>query len=1118
VTAGTRQPVTPESSTSPSEEEPFADAPPEIVRAMGGRGGRVPTLQQWRAISHPLEPCALVAGAGSGKTAVMAARVVYLALVARGSLSATHQGALPSQVLCLTFTNKAAEELARRVREATANLKLPEGEEATVLTYHSFAARLLDDYGLRMGLEPGQRLLSEAQKWQLVVSLLEDRQFEHLEVRTLRSVVGDALALSDESANHLIHPDVIREDSLAFAERVEIRKAEDRTARTRALQRAELAEVVTAYRDRKRALGVIDYGDQIALAHQLVEDHPQVAEEFRARFPVVLLDEYQDTNVAQARLLRALCGPGYPVMAVGDPDQNIYAWRGASLANLLRFAAGFGNGGAAVERPLYVNFRSGSRILAVADEVIGRVPEERRAPDKTLRPHPDRGAGRVRGFVAADERSEARRIAGLIKEMAAGRDRTTQGEEPWGDFAVLCRKKRLFGPIAEVLREEGIPVEVVDLGGLLRLPEVVEIVAWLRLLADPSRNVSLARILQSPRWRIGHRDLVALARWSAERNRHLSIALPGEDVSPGDVSFSLMEAVTNVDRQAMPGLSEEAGERLQELRTAFERLEHAAQGGLADLVADVLEETGLMRELEASTSRAAPGARRNLLNLVQHVSAFSPVEGQASLSTLVEYLDAAEETEDELEPVQVSDANTVKLVTIHKAKGLEWPVVFVPGLAAGPRSSIFPDMSRQANPVMQAARIPFELRGDADALPRYEGNLEAFKAELRSRGEEEERRLCYVALTRARDELVVSGAHWYEGPAQPFEPSSFYEEISAHADCEVVAVEDCPEQSPLIALRGERAARWPAAGHRDDADEVFPEGWMAAAEAAVRDAASVDERVRGLAPGEQTSFRARLDADLERAALIEKRTEAAGVAPPPTSLSVSGLLDYVRCPKLFYWSQVRPLPRRPSPAARLGSEVHRWIELESRGQATLIDVDELPDLSTEERLAEPGQEAILKAAFKRSRFAERVPLYVERPFLLWVEGTVVGGRIDAVFGESEGPWEVVDYKTGRVPSEDDPMFGFQLDLYGLACVEIWGKQPKELTLTYFYLAEGKEVSRTAGDPQETRDRVRDALAGIVGGRYEPTPSERCRWCDFLSFCDAGRAFVEKSRASGEDSS
>jgi DNA helicase-2/ATP-dependent DNA helicase PcrA len=1108
VTAGTREPLTPEVAKSVVEEQPHADAPPEIVRAMGGpRGGRIPTLQQWRAISHPLEPCAVVAGAGSGKTAVMAARVVYLALAATGRLKADQGGAVPSQILCLTFTNKAAEELARRVRDATEALGLPEGEEATVLTYHAFAARLLDDYGLRMGLEPGQRLLSEAHKWQLVVSLLEDRQFEHLEVRTLRNVVGDVLSLSDECANHLVEPYAVRDESSAFAERVEIRGADDRSARTSALRRVELAEMVQAYGDRKRALGVIDYGDQIALAHRLVEEHPEVVDEFRARFPVALLDEYQDTNVAQARLLRALCGPGYPVMAVGDPDQNIYAWRGASLGNILRFAGEFGDGRPAARRPLYVNFRSGSRILAVADAIIGQVPEGRRAPDKTLRPHPERGTGRVRAFIASDERSEARRIAGLMKELAGERARTPDGEEPWLDFAVLCRKKRLFGPLAEVLREEGIPVEVVDLGGLLRLPEVVEVLAWLRLLEDPSRNVSLARILQGPRWRIGFRDLVALARWSAERNRHLSVALPGEDISPGDVSFSLMEAVMGVGDEEMPGLSEEAVERLREFLEGFQRLEATARGPLADLVSEVVEETGLMRELEASTSTAALGARRNLLNLVQHVAAFSPVQGEASLSTLIHYLDAAEETEDELEPVQVSEANTVKLLTIHKAKGLEWPVVFVPGLATGPRSSIFPDTSRQPNPVTQPARLPFELRGDADVLPRYEGNLDAFKSELRARGEEEERRLCYVALTRARDELIVSAAHWYEGPAQPFEPSAFYQETSAHADCEVIAVEENPEENPLIANRAERAARWPGPGRLDDMDDLFPEGWLAAAEAAVRDASSVDERADRLPPGERVAYQARMEVDLERAALIEERTRPDAGHPPPSSLSVSGLLDYLRCPKLFYWSQVRPLPRRPSPAARLGSEVHRWIELESRGQATLIDFDELPDLSTEERLAEPAQEAVLRASFKRSRFAEGVPLYVERPFLLWVDGIVVGGRIDAVFGEPDGPWEVVDYKTGRVPPEDDPLFGFQLDLYALACMEIWGKLRTDLTLTYFYLAEEKVVSRPAGDPEETRQRVGEALAGIVGGRFEPTPSERCRWCDFLSFCEAGRAFV-----------
>ena len=1093
--------------TDRSGEEIFRDAPPQVITALNGR---LPTVQQWEAISHPLEPCVVMAGAGSGKTAVITARVVYLVLVRQGLVEAEHSGALPSEILCLTFTNKAAEELSRRVRLATEGLGLPEGEEPTVLTYHAFAAGLVDDYGLRMGVEPGRMLLSDAHKWQLAASLLSDREFEHLEVRTVGHVVKSMLTLTDQCANHLVSAEEVAGFSWSLAERGEVKTAADRDMLTTALRRVELAGLVRAYRERKTELGVLDYGDQITQAHGLVEEFPEVAEQFRTRFPVVLLDEYQDTNVAQARLLQALCGREYPVFAVGDPDQNIYAWRGASLHNILRFPGDF----ASEDRPnlpLFVNFRSGSRILAVADAVIAEVPPERRAAEKELRPDPSRGEGLVQAFVAVDAFAEARQIAAMIKKEAGDRPPPAGGELPWQDFAVLCRKKRLFAPILEVLREEGIPVEVVDLGGLLQVPEVVEVVAWLRLLDDPARNVALTRILQGPRWRIGYRDLAALARWSAEHTTKLRTDLGIEDRAPGDVAFALSESLEHLDDEDMSGLSDDARERLKEFRVVFAALREAARGPVGDLVAEIMDRSGLLRELEASSELSAVGARRNLLNLVQHISSFAPVEGEATLSTLVTYLDASDEAEDtELEPVQLSEANTVKLLTIHKAKGLEWPVVFVPGLSEHsrwPNSAIFPDVSRQPNPVTQPATLPFELRGDRDVLPRYGGNIREFKAELKERGLEEERRLCYVALTRARDMLVVSCAHWYGDLVDSHKPGVFYSEIARHEATEVLFEDEPPHENPLIDIRRERAATWPLPGRGDDTDDLFPEGWHQVAVRAVEDPSYVQKRSEELLPADLAEFGRLAAAHAERAALIEERVEAQPAPSAPTTLSVSSVLAYLRCPKLFFWSQVRPLPRRPSEAARLGTEVHRWIELQGRGQGTLIDVDDLPDLSTEERLAEPGTAAGLREAFRVSRFADQLPLYAERPFLLYLDGIVVGGRIDAIFGTPDGPWEVVDYKTGRVPAEDDPLAGMQLDLYALACAEVWGKRPEELTLTYFYLSEGKEVSRPAGNPGETRKRIMESLSAMARGAFDPSPGDQCRWCDFLNFCDAGRAHV-----------
>ena len=1079
--------------------------PPEIVEALGGR---TPTIQQWNAISSGLEPAAVVAGAGSGKTAVMAARVVYLALVHAGRIPGDHEGAPPSRVLCLTFTNKAAEELSDRVRRATAGLGLPDGEEATVLTYHAFAASLIDEHGMRLGLPAASRLLSEGERWQIGERLLDDRELEWIPTAWVPSLVADTLALADACANQLIDPDELVARELATVEALgEPDSRVDKTRRTIGRRRAELAQMVADFQARKREMGAVDYGDQIAHAARLAQEHPEVGERFRERYSVVLLDEYQDTNLAQADLMKHLVGPGSPIFAVGDPDQNIYAWRGATLRNILRFGGDFGAPDGAGHLPLYVNFRSGSRILAAANRVIEPVPEERRAAGKILHPHEPLGEGRVLAFVAEDQRAEARHIARMILEMR-GSPRRDGADLSFGDFVVLCRKKKLFGQLAEVLREEGIPVEVVDLGGLLQLPEIVDVVVWLRLLENPGDNVSLARILFGPRWRIGYRDLAVLAQWSADQNKSLADELES-DRSPGEVRFALVEAVDHLDE--IEGLSDEARERLEGFRVDLAHLRERVRQPLGDLVADVLEVSGLLRELEASTSPPARAARRNLLNLVDHVAAFTSLDGEATLSAFISYLDAALVAEDELEPAQASESDTVKLMTVHKAKGLEWPVVFVPGMAEHQLSgsSIFPNLRTRENPLLGKTAIPLEMRRDEADFPDFEGDIDAWTAALREQQLEEERRLGYVALTRAQETLVVSAAYWYEGPQDPFAPSRFYEEVTSTPGAEVLFVAEPSEENPIAALLAEKAADWPGPGRRDDTDELFPEGWRAAATRAVEASDAADRRAESiLTPRELESFVRQSAGHRERAARIEERMASEGPPPLPATMSVSSIIDLERCPKLFYWSHVRPLPRRPSRAARLGSEVHRWIELQSRGQIALLDVDDPPDLATEERMGEPGAVAEMRRAFRESRFADAVPLYAERPFLLYLDGSVVGGRIDAVFGEPDGPWEVVDYKTGRRP-EDDPLSGLQLDLYALACVEIWGKSAEDLTLTYFYLASGEEVTRPAGDPEDTRKRVLEALRRAASGDFEPTPGPQCRWCDFREFCEPGTEWVRE---------
>jgi DNA helicase-2/ATP-dependent DNA helicase PcrA len=1087
--------------------------PEEIRRALGGAD---PTGEQWRAISMPLEPYVVVAGAGSGKTSVIAARVVYLALVALGRVPADHGGALPGNVLCLTFTTKATENLRLRIRRALAGLDLPDGEEPTIANYHGFAAQVLDRHGLLAGIEPGQRVLTPAQRAELCARVLDEMVFEHVPAEWQPSLVSKILELDEQAANHRVEPaTIIGFNRLRLEEVQEYRSEVPYRA---AQERLELAEAVLRFRDLKRKLGVIDFGDQITLALRVIEDHPEAVEDYRSRYLAVVLDEYQDTNVAQAQMIAGLFGEGFPVTAVGDPDQSIYGWRGASLFNLLEFQEQFrrADGSPARKLPLYTNFRSGARILSAADRIIAPLPAEQRPdPDKHLVPWPACGEGAVELARFADEWSEAQWIADRIAALHGG------GDEPeWSEIAVLCRSSRLFVPLQEALAERDVPAEFVGLVGLLTMPEVVEVLSYARAVADPLASVSLGRILLGPRYRVGFKDVARVAAWAARANRAMRDA-DRDDVPPYLFAEALehLDAVAADSEEAGHPLSAEGRARLEECRAELAALRVEARRPVAEFFAEIVRRTGLLAELDAAADVAwAEAAKRNLAAFLDEVHAFSPLEGDLTLRAFLDYVDAVEAGEkQEWSPVQPSAEDSVKVMTIHQAKGLEFGTVFVPGFAR----DLLPNMMVQQNPAERGKSLDFELRGDARILPSlaaYKGNLKQFWFALRDQELMEERRTAYVALTRSKRRLVVTGAHWYGEGQKPKEPSVFFEELSSWASesgfASVAEPSDVPEENPLAGYRQRFVRDWPGPARRDAADELFPDGWRQTAMLVAEEPARLEALVAALPVGERQAFEQR-SAELRTVAanLLERRAagESGGGRPSlPPSVSVGGVIEYARCPKRFYWSYVRPLPRFSGPAARIGTQVHAWIERRSSGQTSLLELDERPDLTAEELAGAPGKVERLQRTFTESRFATAPPLFAERPFLLHVEGFTVAGRIDAIFGTVDGPWEVVDYKTGSKPPAGDVLAGLQLDVYALACTEVWHKRPEDLTLTYFYLASGEEVSRAAGDPEETRARVAEAFRGVVGRRFDPEPGPSCRWCDFLPFCDAGKGYMAAS--------
>ncbi|WP_432183659.1 UvrD-helicase domain-containing protein [Streptomyces tendae] len=789
------------------------------------------TPEQTACIVAPPAPQVIVAGAGSGKTTVMAARVVWL--VGTGQVA-------PEQVLGLTFTNKAAGELAERVRKALIRAGVtdpdvidpddPPGEPA-ISTYHAFAGRLLTDHGLRLGLEPTSRLLADATRYQLAARVLREAPGPYPALtRSFADLVSDLLALDAELAEHLVRPEDLRTwdaGLLDTLEGVRLGNADLRKVPEAAAARRELADLVIRYRAAKRERDLLDFGDQIALSARLA-GLPEVGRVLRDEYRVVLLDEYQDTSVAQRILLAGLFGggTGHPVTAVGDPCQAIYGWRGASVANLDDFPEHFAHadGRPAARQALSENRRSGGRLLDLANGLAEPL-RAMHAGVEALRPAP--GAERDGTVRCALLRTHAEEI-GWIADSVAHLVRT--GTAP-GEIAVLCRTATDFAEIQGALVARDVPVEVVGLSGLLHLPEVADLVAVCEVLQDPGANASLVRLLSGPRWRIGPRDLALLGRRARllvsharvegddDPDRRLAEAVEGVD--PSEV-ISLADALDTFLETPLDGTGDDDGlpfsadarVRFARLATELRDLRRSLSDPLMDVLYRVLAVTGLEVELSASPHALAARRRETLSNFLDVAASFAAGDGEATLLAFLGFLRTAAQYEKGLDNALPGGENTVKVLTAHKSKGLEWDVVAVPGLVTG----TFPSGQGREKWTAQGKVLPHGLRGDAETLPDVVSwdsrGLKTFHEAMKDHQHTEELRLGYVTFTRPRSLLLGSG-HWW-GPSQkkPRGPSDFltalYEHCAAgHGEIEAWADEPAEdEENPAL--------------HRATVDEVWP--------------------------------------------------------------------------------------------------------------------------------------------------------------------------------------------------------------------------------------------------------------------------------------------------------
>ncbi|MEV4556111.1 ATP-dependent DNA helicase [Kitasatospora sp. NPDC049285] len=1043
--------------------------------------------EQVAAIGAPLEPGVIVAGAGSGKTTVMAARVVWL--VGSGAVR-------PEQVLGLTFTNKAAGELAERVRASLLRAGVRDQDEDAlgepqISTYHAFAGTLLKEHGLRLGIEPDVRLLADATRFQLAARVLRQARgpFPAL-TGTFSALVAELIALDSELAEHLVEPAQLRsydQELLDTLAGVRLSNDDLRAVPKAARGRQELLHLVEDYRARKQQLGLLDFGDQIAASARLAQQRPEVGRLLREQYRVVLLDEYQDTSVAQRLMLAGLfggsTGAGHPVTAVGDPCQAIYGWRGASVANLDDFPHHFprSDGSPGYRFALSENRRSGGRLLAFANELAAPLREMHEGVE-ALRPAP--GAeldGYVRTALLPTHAEEVDWLADSIAHLV----RT--GTAP-GRIAVLCRAGSSFPDIHAALVARQVPVEVVGLGGLLQLPEVADLVAVCEVLQDPTANAALVRLLIGPRWRIGPRDLALLGRRAADlvRTARLGdqdpLAAAVAETDPTEV-VSLADALeTFVDAEQPDELpfSPEARVRFARFAREIRELRRALAEPLMDVLHRVLAATGLEVELSASPLALAARRRETLHSFLDVAASFADLDGDPGLAAFLAFLRAAQEYERGLDAGLPGGEDTVKVLTAHKSKGLEWDVVAVPGLVKGG----FPSGQGRERWTSTRKVLPHALRGDAATLPADpEWNAKGiglFKKETTAHGAVEELRLGYVAFTRPRSLLLASG-HWW-GPSQKRRrgPSDFLLQVRAHCEApgngeiEHWAEEPLPDaENPAFDVSVETP--WPLPLDPD-------------AQLARRRVAEVVRRRLDGAPAPEPEPMAvedqRLVASWDRdlTALLgelERSRRTVREVELPASLSASELMRLAADPDGFAWELARPMPRPPAPAARRGTRFHAWVQ--SRydqplllGPDALFGPDALPGLDAEEIEDERDLER-LKEAFLRGPYAHRTPYRVEAPFQLVLAGRVVRGRIDAVYRGADGGsgsprYEVVDWKTGREESADP----LQLAIYRLAWAEQAGVPPEQVTASFCHVRSGR-IETPSGLPG--RKELSDLLIG-----------------------------------------
>ncbi len=969
--------------------------------------------EQREAITHGDGPLLVVAGAGTGKTRVIAHRIAYLIAAKR---------AQPAEILALTFTERAAAEMETRV-----DLLVPYGyTDMWISTFHAFGDRIYREYALELGLPDTARVLNEAERLVFFRERLFRLPLRSLmplgnPVRHLAALLNVISRAKDEAvspAEYLAHARAELEAAAAAAAGSSDLEVRGRLAAAR--RQLEVAETYRVMDEELHAAGNIDFGDQLLLTLQLLRENEHVLAALRRRFRYILVDELQDTNVVQFELLKLLASGPRNLTVVGDDDQSIYKFRGAAIGNILGFTAAFPERRRVVLTRCY---RSGQAILDAAYRLIQyNNPERlevREGIDKRLRSQVAAG-GEIEhhrfDILPAEAEAVAKRIVELVS--SAGR--------AYRDIAVLVRSNRDAEPFLTALGAAGIPHEFSGTRGLFQRDEVRTAVAFLRAVARPTDSQSLYALAASPVYAVPMTDLALLADRARQLRRPLAwmfarVTAGGEESGVGGSEPLSAGVIAEI-------------KRLQaDLAEYRERSRQRATGAL---LYEFLTESGYLAELTAAETLEAEEKIRNLARFFQQITRYQDVALADRVHAFVDHLELLVEAGEDPQAVEPDpDADAVRVLTVHRAKGLEFPVVFVVNLV----TQKFPTSRRR-----DALELPASLYRQAMAGGDY--HLA------------EERRLFYVAMTRARELLVLTSSADHGG-VRLRKTSQFVLEA---LDLPAQAAQPTGAAAALAALG--RHAGTPAGGQAPAAGLRLP---------------GPEEVIR---------------------------------------LSWTQIEAYRECPLRYKYAYVLHAPSLPHHSQSYGKAIHAAIAEILRGKMRRSPpaVEEILEVlrqnwrsegflsrEHEERRFAAGSRVI--ARFHAEEVASPdIPAQVERPFAFTQGRVRVEGRFDRVDLDPDGA-TVIDYKTSEV--EDAAVAGEraresgQLKLYALAYSQQAGVAPRALELRFVDSGVAGRVVPAADDLAAASGLIAAAEEGIRAGRFGAHPSPRtCAPCNFNRIC------------------